>query len=271
MLNDNSQSTSATELSFQAFRLTQEGSSSLLQDRAPLKGTRSLHHSKIYLPVSGINPLISAASPLLTTLSRLKESPVYENIDHLSTQLTHEITAFESAAYQHGFHSDVIAAGRYVICAALDEAILKTGWGNAWGERQLLSEYHKELANSERFFVLLNRACEEPANHIELLELMYICMSLGFEGKYHSIENGKSDLEEITHTLYKTIRSQRGNVKKALLIQNHDERSRPKEKKHLSFGLISLTTFLFLTVIYFGFHYVLHLAAMPIFQQLTNT
>jgi type VI secretion system protein ImpK len=45
---------------------------------------------------------------------------------------------------------------------------------------------------------------------------MYICLSLGFKGNYRSTEYNKTQLEQITNSLYKHIRAYRGDFSKTL-------------------------------------------------------
>jgi type VI secretion system protein ImpK len=46
---------------------------------------------------------------------------------------------------------------------------------------------HREAWGGEKFFELLDRTSQDPARHIDLLELQYLCLALGFAGK---IPNG---------------------------------------------------------------------------------
>ncbi|MBT2372289.1 type IVB secretion system protein IcmH/DotU [Pseudomonas fluorescens] len=45
-----------------------------------------------------------------------------------------------------------------------------------------------------------------------MLELMYLCLSLGFEGKYRVVERGVLQLEGIRDALYRQIRHVRGDA-----------------------------------------------------------
>ena len=60
----------------------------------------------------------------------------------------------------------------------------------------------------ERFFQLLTKLNQDPAKNIDLLELLYLCISLGFQGRYRIATNGINELEGIRESLYHTIRQQ---------------------------------------------------------------
>ncbi|MNL46018.1 hypothetical protein D3C87_1687020 [compost metagenome] len=52
---------------------------------------------------------------------------------------------------------------------------------------------------------------KNPAEHIDLLELLLILIALGFKGLYRKATNGKRVLDDIRHTLFSTVRSCRGD------------------------------------------------------------
>ena len=121
-------------------------------------------------------------------------------------------------AKEKNISSEIILAARYVICAALDEAVLKTPWGaeSAWTQRTLLSTFHSETHGGEKFFLLLDKMKERPAQNLDMLELMYVFLSLGFEGKYHLNPRGREILEKIRDELFQIIRTFRGEYERAL-------------------------------------------------------
>jgi len=74
----------------------------------------------------------------------------------------------------------------------------------------LLVALHREAWGGEKFFDMLDRIEENPARHIELLELQYLCMALGFAGKYHVQDRGHVRLDEIRQETFRKVREQRG-------------------------------------------------------------
>ncbi|WP_206197454.1 type IVB secretion system protein IcmH/DotU, partial [Pseudomonas viridiflava] len=86
----------------------------------------------------------------------------------------------------HAIEHDQMLAARYVLCTVLDEAVLTTAWGSSsnWSTMSLLSHFHQETFGGEKFFQLLERLGSNPARHLHLLELMYLCLALGLKGKY---------------------------------------------------------------------------------------
>ena len=58
----------------------------------------------------------------------------------------------------------------------------------------------------------------DPNIYIDVMEFMYICLSLGFgmRKQHDSHEFNQEQLERVTHSLYKRIRAYRGNFSKVL-------------------------------------------------------
>ncbi|MEJ2140736.1 MAG: type VI secretion system protein TssL, long form, partial [Gammaproteobacteria bacterium] len=60
---------------------------------------------------------------------------------------------------------------------------------------------------------------QEPERNIDLLELMYLCLALGFEGQYKVQERGQSQLAGIQDDLFRLIRRIRGDFERRLSPQ----------------------------------------------------
>ena len=159
----------------------------------------------------GLNTIEKAASVLLSLLSQIRNTSSHPNPNGLHKQLASEIQNFEKAAQKEGINEKTIFIARYALCTTIDEFVMSTPWGSGsiWGTQSLLSLFHKETRGGERFFQLLNKLSEDPARNIDMLELLYLCLALGFQGRYRVKPNGLNELEEIRESLYYTIRNQR--------------------------------------------------------------
>jgi len=166
----------------------------------------------------GLNPLVNTASMLIAVFYKTRQSVSHPNVGGLHQQLVGEIRHFESSAKAQNIRPEVVLAARYVLCAALDEAVLNTPWGaeSAWTQRTLLSLFHNETNGGEKFFQILERMKTYPAENLDILELMYILLSLGFEGKYRVISRGRDAIEQMRDELYRVIRTYRGDYDRAL-------------------------------------------------------
>jgi type VI secretion system protein ImpK len=162
----------------------------------------------------GLNPLITAAAPLLQLLGRLRTTYTQPNIDDLRERSIQQMRAFEANARDGGVPRELLAPAHYALCASIDDVVLNTPWGStgSWGARSLVSSFHQEVRSGERFFVLLGQMRENPGTFLPVLELMYLCLSLGFQGQYRLSQRGPAELERIREDLYTIIVRQRGQA-----------------------------------------------------------
>lgn len=134
---------------------------------------------------SGINPLVSAANHLLNLIPQIRSLRESGNPAALRDYLVQQIQEFEQRARTSGATPETVIGARYCLCTALDETAAQTPWGGSgnWGKHSLLVTFHNETWGGEKFFQLLAKLTQNPLQHRELLELMYVCVALGFEGR----------------------------------------------------------------------------------------
>lgn len=155
----------------------------------------------------GLNPLIEAAAPLLQLLGRLRNTYSQPNPGDLRERAVQQIRIFEQAARDGGVPMDQLRPAHYALCASLDDVVLNTPWGSAgdWAERSLVSSFHQEVRGGERFFDLLGQLRQNPGTFLPVLELMYLCLSLGFQGRYRLSPRGPGELDRLREDLYAII------------------------------------------------------------------
>lgn len=220
----------------------------------------------------GINPLISAAAPLLEEITgiriHLDESP-----DTLKSRLSDKIKAFELHAMETGIDSSLIVAARYVLCTAVDEAIVTSPWGRHtdWSRMSLLSTFHNETSGGERFYAILERLLQNPAKNLYAIELLYLLMCIGFEGKYRVLERGLIDKELLCDRVYRQIRMLRGDVEFEL---SPNWKSKNTQRRALVWNvpiwLISLLVSVCLVIMFVGFRYAVDTYRAPLVSALNK-
>jgi type VI secretion system protein ImpK len=138
----------------------------------------------------------------------------------LRSHLGDEVRRFEKNARASGVADSSILPARYVLCAMIDEVVLGTPWGSesVWSGQGLLIEFHNETWGGEKFYLLLDRLLTSPSENLDLLELLYFCLALGFQGRYQAREGGQEQRNEATERLYQVIRNQRGDPEPELSI-----------------------------------------------------
>lgn len=168
--------------------------------------------------VTGINPLVTAANPLLNLIPQLRNTAQHSDPAGLRDQIVQLIKAFETRARAAGVTDQNIVAARYALCTALDETAASTPWGGSgiWARNSLLVLFHNEVFGGEKFFQLLSKLAENPQANRDLLELMYICLAFGFEGRYRVLDNGRSQLEALRERLAQILRKTAGEYERDL-------------------------------------------------------
>lgn len=214
------------------------------------------------------NALVTAAMPLLLLMIRFKSTQTHQQPVELRNQVVNEISIFENKAKNLGCSQRIILAARYCICTALDEIALCTQWGSNsdWSQQTLLSIIQKETWGGERFFIILDKMAEDPQQNLSILELFYILLSLGYEGKYY--DEGKSIRDEILHRLFRTIIMYREPPSKMLSPSKSKITSLPIVKKQKPIWPIAAATAGILFFIGFIFNYATASQANITLQQL---
>uniref|UniRef100_UPI0018E05473 type IVB secretion system protein IcmH/DotU n=1 Tax=Azohydromonas aeria TaxID=2590212 RepID=UPI0018E05473 len=157
--------------------------------------------------VAGVNPLLGAASVLLALVAQLRASSTHADPDALREQLLAHMADFEAQAAASGVARPRVTAARYLLCSFLDEAIAATPWGQGcWEARTLLGEFHEERWGGHKAFELLEKLGENPAANAEVLELFYVCLALGFEGRWRGQPDARARLDAIAERVLRSVR-----------------------------------------------------------------
>lgn len=220
---------------------------------------------------SGLNPLVDAAAYLFSIVGKLKQLKTYRHLSRLQKELILEINSFQESAKSQGYSSEYILVSRYAFCATLDDVIANTSWGGQgqWETYSLLAIFNQEAMNHDRFFIILERIIKDPAQYIDVMELMYICLSLGYKGNYRATEFGSNQLEQITHALYKRIRIYRGDITKTLAPYPIKASNTTKSgKTGMPLWLITTLTTVIILVLFISLGYMLDTISNQAYQEL---
>jgi len=165
-----------------------------------------------------INPLADAAMPLFGLVMRLRQLQEFNDINALYDTVRDQIAAIDEEVRQLGYDGAIQLAYRYALCSFIDDAVLATPWGahSPWTERSLLSTFHNETWGGEKFFTVLSRMQTDPEKYRDVLEFKYLCLCLGFKGKYGKQHDQAEALNAIIAGLHHTLRPLRGDAPEQL-------------------------------------------------------
>ena len=159
--------------------------------------------------LGGLNSLVAIANPVLGAVPQIRRALKHPDPVMLRANLRDQIESFESSAMSAEISEATSNAAVYALCALLDESAAATPWGASWVEKGLLQDMRGEANGGEGFFALLEKASADPDANADLLEFFYVCLTLGFEGRYRKVEDGKQALEQVRNGLYAAIARRR--------------------------------------------------------------
>jgi len=233
-------------------------------DRAALDGP---------VPATGPNPLVAAAAPALAAVIRIAavRGGRAPDVDQLRRGMVDAVRNFEKRALETGLDVKSLRAARYALCATVDDVVLSTPWGASsnWAQQTLTSVFHNEVIGGDRFFEILEQMQRELGRHSEVVELMYLCTSLGFEGRYRVVQRGPAALAELRDGVYRAIRTRRGAFERELSPhwQGLDTGFKPLSQR-IPLWAVGLATVCAALAIYVGFNFALASSSDIAFAEL---
>ena len=132
------------------------------------------------------NKLVDAFSALLEFAPELENALPPDNPETLRTRLLEELVRARDAAVASGSPLERADQAAWSVAALLDDLALNTPWGGAsvWPRQPLVVMLRGDVDAGTQFFSRLEELERHPNRDRELLELQYLCMALGFRGKF---------------------------------------------------------------------------------------
>ena len=156
---------------------------------------------------SSENTLLLAVRDVITELSAFN---MQDKGIHYGEEFTHKMhrcfKQFVSQMKKNAISVFIQQQAQYAVAALIDEMIMYSNWPykKKWHQQALQLLTFNDTKAGEHFFEKLQQFCCEPMQHKELIELYYVCLQLGFRGKYRGNE---VPLQSLCEDLYQTIKS----------------------------------------------------------------
>jgi type VI secretion system protein ImpK len=110
-----------------------------------------------------------------------------EDPENFRTRMKQALREIASTAARKGYSAEDVQEANFAVVAFLDETVL-TSDANAtdWAQKSLGEELFGQRSAGEVFFKRLEtlRANRDSQNLAEVLEVYYLCLLLGYEGKF---------------------------------------------------------------------------------------
>lgn len=142
------------------------------------------------------NPLVRAFAAQLGIAPELERAIAPDNPDLLRTRLQENLTYARDSAVSMGVPLTRADQGAWFVGALLDDVAINTPWGGAsgWPRQPLVASMYGNVDAGTRFFDLAEDLLRYPERDPQLLELVFLCLSLGFRGK-HRISGAAGEAE----------------------------------------------------------------------------
>ncbi len=171
----------------------------------PAKEEKSF--SEIFSFQQGLNPITTAANPLLLIVQRLRETRSERDLEKVQSRIVQELQRFEATLRARSYAEKDIFIARYLLCATLDDAAVLSSLNHdrQWEQNSLLNRVLHEPTFSDRFVGIVSRALQESDQYHELLELAYLCLRLGYSGLCTVQDNPEERLRLLASELFFTV------------------------------------------------------------------
>ncbi|MCW8332981.1 type IVB secretion system protein IcmH/DotU [Vibrio paucivorans] len=151
------------------------------------------------------NQLINISSELLSTTLKISTLPEPEDLSVLREQLIQSINDIKAKGAELTYPVAVIDKLCFLYAVVIDEFIIYTEWGEkrGWENKTLLSQLFGMRNGGELFFSVAEKAVRQPHKLIDLLEVIYIFLNIGFKGQYR--DSGNDQLKAFVHQLEQVV------------------------------------------------------------------
>lgn len=162
----------------------------------------------------GTNKILTAAGNLFALAARLRSGHVPQDYVYFRQQLTADIQEFTSKLTGCNYPSQIVLAARHLLTIFLDEVISQTAFGvtNNWSEHPLVDVFSQQertttvaassVNSGKQFFAVLKHLGDDFSTNRDALELGYVCLNLGFVGKFREQAKGLDALAKIKNELH---------------------------------------------------------------------
>lgn len=142
------------------------------------------------------NQLLPCVKKLLFLLSKISiehSNHKLEDCYHKSTNLLDSIKKNLDEFYSLDDEANHL---HYILCAVSDELIAKNSQDYCIKNVSLLNRYHQDTNGGDKFYTYLDDWLLHKRKYIDFIEIAYICLTLGFEGKYALMTNSEKLLAD---------------------------------------------------------------------------
>jgi type VI secretion system protein ImpK len=172
------------------------------------------------------NDLVTFAAPVFDLILRL-QAGIVKPSNELRPKIKSLLDDFESRAERYRFNHKVVQVAKFALASFVDETVLTGDFHlkEEWEKFPLQLEYFGEQLAGNKFFDKLEAMIRQIEQTADAVEIYYVCMLLGFKGRYAVYEQEKllSIMQRTADALVKA-----GKITKVELSPHWQANDQPK-------------------------------------------
>lgn len=136
-----------------------------------------------------INPVVGNSLHLLLLAQKLSngENCTEKEIEDFKNSFVNDILSISAKlSTLSQYDEQDITRFRYCLCVFIDEMVMKNQsfMGSSYSINSLSIRFFKEPSGGNKFFGIMDKWLENPAKNKDMLEFIYLCLILGYKGKF---------------------------------------------------------------------------------------
>jgi len=150
--------------------------------------------------------LADLCADLLAFALEMRRSGDPGDADILRAKIDEQFRDMDVRARQADIPQQDVQLARYAIAAFIDETILTSSWPlkDAWADKPLQLAYFNDFSAGEEFYNKVDAA--RGAKNVSVMEVYYLCLALGFRGKYVDLQ-GMEKKKILMDTMLREIKA----------------------------------------------------------------
>lgn len=152
------------------------------------------------------NSIADLSAETLMLILQLRSTNEYGNAATLKSRVADLFDKFEREGRTAGIDNEKVRLAKFALVAFLDETIISSSWTqkDEWLAEPMQIKLFDTFNAGEEFFEHLHQLRQRSSGNADILEVYYLCLALGFKGKYQlqSPENLRRVIDDLNLELH---------------------------------------------------------------------
>jgi type VI secretion system protein ImpK len=199
------------------------------------------------------NDLVTFAGPIFDLILRLKAGIVQPS-NELRPQIAKLLKDFEDRALRYRHRESIIQVAKFGLASFVDETVLTNNFPlkEEWDKYPIQLEHFGEHLAGNKFYEKLEAMLRQIEVTADAVEVYYICMLLGFKGRYAVYEQDKflKTMQKTADALVKVGKITKVELSPHWLVKDQpipvEKKGMPAWAKMTAFGGLGCAVLLYL-------------------------